>query len=152
MASDLLQNQTLIIAAVTWAITQILKVIVVLFQEKRLAWNYFFTSGGMPSSHTATVCALATAIAMTAGVGSIYFSITVVLAVIVMYDAAGVRQSVGQHSVILNRLVKELSFKATREERQKVFREFIGHTPIQVFIGAILGILIAWIAVVVSGH
>jgi len=69
-----------------------------------------------------------------------------------MYDAAGVRQSVGQHSVILNRLVKELSFKATREERQKVFREFIGHTPIQVFIGAILGILIAWIAVVVSGH
>jgi acid phosphatase family membrane protein YuiD len=152
MTSDLVHNQVLIIAAATWAITQVLKVVVILVQEKRLAWSYFVTSGGMPSSHTATVCALATAIAMTAGMGSIYFSIAVVLAVIVMYDAAGVRQSVGQHSVVLNRLVKEFSFKVTKLERQKDFREFIGHTPFQVFIGAILGILIAWIWVVVSWH
>jgi acid phosphatase family membrane protein YuiD len=152
MGSDLIHNQVLIIAAVTWAIAQILKVVVVLFQEKRLAWNYFVTSGGMPSSHTATVCALATAIAMTAGLGSVFFSISVVLAVIVMYDAAGVRQSVGKHSVVLNRLIKEMSFKFTREERQEALREFIGHTRFQVFIGAILGILIAWIWITLSGR
>jgi acid phosphatase family membrane protein YuiD len=152
MASDLTHNQVLIIAAATWAITQILKVVVILFQEKRIAWHFFVTSGGMPSSHSSTVCALATAIGMTAGMGSIYFGIAVVLAVIVMYDAAGVRQSVGQHSVVLNRLIKEMSFKVTKEERQKAFREFIGHTPLQVIIGAILGVLIAWIWIVVQGH
>jgi acid phosphatase family membrane protein YuiD len=77
--------------------------------------------------------------------GSIYFSIAVVLAIIVMYDAAGVRQSVGQHSAFLNRLVKELSFKTTRLEREEDFREFIGHTPVQVFVGALLGIFITWL-------
>lgn len=152
MFSDLAHNQILIIAACTWAITQIFKVVVILVQEKRLAWNYFVTSGGMPSSHTATVCALATSIAMLDGMGSVYFSISVVLAVIVMYDAAGVRQSVGQHSVILNRIVKEFSFKATKTEWQKDFREFIGHTPFQVFMGAVLGVFIAWVWVVISGH
>jgi uncharacterized protein len=139
------------IAAVTWAITQVLKVIVVLVQEKRIAWNFFITSGGMPSSHTATVCALATAIAMTEGMASIYFSISVVLAVIVMYDAAGVRQSVGQHSAFLNRIVKEFSFHPSKVNRGKDFREFIGHTPLQVFVGALLGVFIAWIWVVLSG-
>jgi uncharacterized protein len=152
MLSDLLSNQILVIAVCTWGITQILKVIVILIQEKRLAWSYFVTSGGMPSSHTATVCALSTSIAMTVGVSSIYFSIAVVLAVIVMYDAAGVRQSVGQHSVVLNRIVKEFSFKVPKPEREKDFREFIGHTPFQVFVGALLGIGIAWVWVILSVH
>jgi acid phosphatase family membrane protein YuiD len=150
--SNLSDNKILIISACTWAITQILKVIVILVQERRLAWNYFVTSGGMPSSHTATVCALATSIAMIVGMGSVYFAIAVVLAVIVMYDSAGVRQSVGQQSAILNRLVKELSFKASKSDRQKDLREFIGHTPFQVFIGALLGIFIAWTWVTLSGR
>jgi uncharacterized protein len=150
--SDLAHNQTLIIAAVAWTITQVLKVVVVLFQEKRIAWNYFVTSGGMPSSHSATVCALCTAIAMTVGLGSIYFSISVVLAVIVMYDAAGVRQSVGQHSAVLNRIIKEFSFHSAKVNRGQDLREFIGHTPFQVFIGAVLGILIAWSWIVLSNR
>jgi acid phosphatase family membrane protein YuiD len=142
--TELIHNQTLVIAACAWAIAQLLKVIVVLVQEKRVAWNYLVTSGGMPSSHTATVCALATAVALNYGTGSVYFSIAVVLAVIVMYDAAGVRQSVGQHSAFLNRIVKEFSYITDSTEREKVFREFIGHTPFQVIVGAVLGILIAW--------
>jgi acid phosphatase family membrane protein YuiD len=150
MGSELIHNTTLIIAAVTWAITQILKVLIVLVQEKRIAWHYFVTSGGMPSSHTSSVCALATSIAMLYGLGSVYFSIAVVLAVVVMYDAAGVRQSVGQHSAILNRIIKEFTFKTTRTEREKDFREFIGHTPFQVFVGALLGILVAWAWVTIS--
>ena len=149
--SDLWSNQVLIIAACSWAIAQILKVLVILFQERRIAWSYFVTSGGMPSSHTATVCALATAIALIYGVSSVHFSIAAVLAVIVMYDSAGVRQSVGQHSAFLNRIIKELSFKTTKTEREKVFREFIGHTPFQVFVGAALGILFAWSWIIIRG-
>jgi acid phosphatase family membrane protein YuiD len=150
LLSDLASNKILLIALCSWAIAQIFKVIVILFQEKRIAWNYFFTSGGMPSAHTATVCALATSTAMIEGMGSIVFGITAVLAVIVMYDAAGVRQSVGQHSAILNLIVKEMSTKLTKLEREKDFREFIGHTPFQVLIGALLGILVAWTWVTLS--
>ncbi len=136
---ELFRNQVLLISVVTWAITQVLKVIVILVQEKRLAWNYLFTSGGMPSAHSATVCALCTSIAMTVGVESIYFSIAAVVAVIVMYDAAGIRQSVGQQSVIINRIVRTQNVEVERD-----LREFIGHTPFQVFVGGALGILIAW--------
>ena len=143
--SDLWHNQILLISLCSWAIAQIIKVIMVLVQKKRLAWGFFVSSGGMPSSHTSTVAALATSVALTAGVGSIYFSIAAVLAVIVMYDAAGVRQSVGQHSVVLNRIIKELSFKAPSPEREKAFREFIGHTPLQVIMGALLGVAVALI-------
>jgi acid phosphatase family membrane protein YuiD len=144
MLSDLGNNKVLMISLCAWAVAQVLKVIVVLVQERRLAWNYFVTSGGMPSAHSATVCALATSVAMLDGVGSVYFSIAVVLAIIVMYDAAGVRQSVGQQSAVLNRLVREHSFKASRSDMEKDLREFIGHTPFQVFIGALLGVGIAW--------
>ena len=150
MLADFLNNKVLLISAASWVITQILKVMVILVQERRLAWNYLVTSGGMPSSHTATVCALATSIALTIGVGSIFFSIAVVLAVIVMYDAAGVRQSVGQHSAILNRMVREFSFRTSKQEREKDLREFIGHTPFQVFVGALLGIFIAWTWVILT--
>ena len=151
MFSDVGSNIVLIISAATWAITQTLKVIIILVQEKRLDWSYFVTSGGMPSSHSATVCALATSVAMTEGLASVFFSISVVLAVIVMYDAAGVRQSVGQHSAVLNRIVREFKFNSTKGLEQN-FREFIGHTPFQVFIGAILGILISWSWVTFAVH
>ena len=150
MLSDFIHNQSLILAGFTWLIAQAIKTGVILFQEKRLDWNYMISSGGMPSAHTATVCSLATSIAMTEGMGSIYFSIAAVLAIIVMYDAAGVRQSVGLHSAFLNRLVKELSFKTTRMEREEDFREFIGHTPFQVLIGAVLGILFTWLWIFLS--
>jgi uncharacterized protein len=148
--ADLLGNKILIISLCSWAIAQILKVIVVLFQEKRIVWSNLITSGGMPSAHTATVCALATSIGIIDGLGSIGFSISAILAVIVMYDAAGVRQSVGQHSAILNLIVKELSTKVTKLEREKDFREFIGHTPFQVLIGALLGIVIALVGIFIS--
>jgi uncharacterized protein len=145
MLLDLLHNQILVLAIVTWVIVQIIKTVIVLVQEKRLDWNYMIASGGMPSAHTATVCSLATSIAMIEGMRSVYFSIAVILAVIVMYDAAGVRQSVGQHSRILNRIIKEISFKTTPDERKEDFREFIGHTPFQVLIGALLGIVFTWL-------
>ena len=147
--SDLWHNQILVISLVSWAAAQIIKVIVVLVQEKRIAWNYFITSGGMPSSHSSTVTALTTAIAFQEGLGSDYFSLAAVLAVIVMYDAAGVRQSVGEHSAILNIIIKDFRLK-DRLDREKALREFIGHTPFQVIMGALLGILIATAWVLLS--
>jgi uncharacterized protein len=150
LLADFVDNQVLVISASTWAITQVLKVLVILVQERRIAWNYLVASGGMPSAHSATVCALCTSIALTLGIGTTYFSIAVVLAAIVMYDAAGVRQSVGQQSAILNRLVKEFSFRTTKLDREKDLREFIGHTPFQVFVGALLGVFIAWTWVVLT--
>ncbi len=105
----------------------------------------------MPSSHTALVCSLATAVAIIQGLNSVAFAITATLAVVVMYDAAGVRQSVSQQSVILNRIVRELMEKRPRDEVERDLREFIGHTPFQVIVGAILGIFVAWLWLTISG-
>ena len=105
----------------------------------------------MPSSHTALVCALAAAVAMMQGFGSVAFGITVILAMVVMYDAAGVRQAVSQQSVVLNRIVKELLEKRPRDEVERDLREFIGHTPFQVIAGAVLGIFVAWLWLFISG-
>jgi uncharacterized protein len=142
--SEFFNNKVLMISICGWAIAQLLKVLVVLIQEKRVVWNYFITSGGMPSSHASTVTAMTTSIAIVYGLGSVGFCISSVLAVIVMYDAAGVRQSVGQQSVIINRIVKEIQFKSPKDRMEHDLREFIGHTPFQVAMGAALGIFIAW--------
>jgi uncharacterized protein len=105
----------------------------------------------MPSSHTALVTSLATAVGVLKGFNSIEFAIATVFSGIVMYDAAGVRRAVGQQSIILNRILKEL-----REGRSKEFehdvRELIGHTPFQVFSGALLGIGIAVVWLWVRGE
>ena len=148
--ADLWHNQILLISVASWALAQIIKVVIILIQEKRVAWMFLWSSGGMPSSHTATVSSLATSIGLTQGPGSIYFSIAAVLAIIVIYDAAGVRQSVGQHSVVLNQIIKEFSFKSPRPEREKALREFIGHTPLQVTMGVLLGVAVAWTWVVLT--
>ncbi len=144
-------TNVLVISICAWAVAQLLKVLVILVRGKRLDLRYFVASGGMPSAHSAIVCALATAVAMTQGVGSVVFGIAVILALIVTYDAAGVRQSVGQQSVVLNRIVRELRFRRPIAEVERDLREFIGHTPFQVIVGAALGILVAWLWLTISG-
>ena len=104
----------------------------------------------MPSSHTALVCSLAAAVAMIQGFGSVAFGITAILAAVVMYDAAGVRQAVSRQSIILNRIVKELRERRPRDEVERELREFIGHTPFQVIAGAALGIFVAWLWLTIS--
>ena len=104
----------------------------------------------MPSAHTALVCALATAVAMMLGFNSVAFAIAAILAMVVMYDAAGVRQAVGRQSKILNRIVKELREKRPRDEVERDLREFIGHSQYQVIAGAVLGILVAWVWLILS--
>lgn len=146
---ELFSNDALWIAVAAWFIAQTTKVVLTLIWERRLDIGAFVTSGGMPSSHSAMVSALAMALALTEGLDSIVFAIAVVLAVIVMYDAAGVRQTVSRQSVILNRLVKEIFERRPFDEVERDIRELIGHTPFQVIIGCVLGVFIAWLWLVV---
>lgn len=120
---------------------QVLKVIVASVRDKRLNLSYLTTMGGMPSSHATLVCALATTVAIVYGVNSVVFAIAAFLALIVMYDAAGVRQTVSTQSTILNRILEEL-FKGNPDFQQRL-RELIGHTKFEVAAGAGLGVLVA---------
>lgn len=151
MLYEIITNKALIIPICSWAIAQLLKVLVVLIQQKQLELRYLVGSGGMPSSHSAFVSALATAVALIEGLGSVAFAISVILASVVMYDAAGVRQSVGKQSILLNRIIRELRLRRPMTEVERDLREFIGHTSFQVIVGSLLGIFIAWLWLTIAG-
>lgn len=136
-------NKALWVPATAWCIAQILKVIIESIKVKRLSFSYILTMGGMPSSHAALVCALATTVAIVYGVGSAVFAISAFFAIVVMYDAAGVRQTVSTQSTMLNRIVEEL-FKGNPEWQQRL-KELIGHTKFEVAAGALLGIVFAFL-------
>jgi len=127
---------------VPWATAQILKVIIEFIWHHKLNLRLLTSAGGMPSSHSATVCALATAVAIQEGTGSSIFAIACVLAVIVMYDAAGVRRAASIQARILNQIIDELFQGHPISETH--LRELLGHTPIEVVAGAALGIAGAW--------
>jgi len=148
---EIITNKVLIIPLCSWAIAQLLKLILVLIQKKRLDLRYLVISGGMPSSHSAIVTALATSLALSEGLGSVAFAISAILALIVMYDAAGVRQSVGKQSVVLNRIIRELRLRRPITELERDLREFIGHTSFQVIAGGVLGAVVAWLWFTVAG-
>jgi acid phosphatase family membrane protein YuiD len=145
MLYEIITNKVLVTSACSWAVAQLLKVVVTLVREKRLDLHCLLASGGMPSSHSALVGALVTSVAMLQGLSSVAFGIAAVLALIVMYDSAGVRQSVGQQSIVLIRIVQEFKSRRPIAELERDLREFLGHTPFQVIVGALIGILIAWL-------
>lgn len=135
-------NYLLVSAIVAWITAQIFKIFTGVYKDRRINLTLLlFSTGGMPSSHSATVLALATAAAIKEGVGSSIFAVTAILSIIVIIDACGVRYETGKQSKMLNKIVKEM-FTDT-EHAETHFKEFIGHTPLQVFVGAILGIVVA---------
>ncbi|MBQ5832364.1 MAG: divergent PAP2 family protein [Selenomonadales bacterium] len=138
----LLSNHILVSAVLAWASAQIIKTVLVYRKTKELDLERLFGSGGMPSSHTAFVVAMATAAAMVEGLASSTFALSFILASIVMYDAAGVRQAAGQQARVLNRLIKQLRSEHILPERE--LKELLGHTPLEVLVGAVLGFLIAY--------
>ena len=150
MLYEIITNKVLVAPLCAWAVAQLLKVFITLVKDKRLDLRYLVISGGMPSAHSALVSALATSVAIVQGLGSVAFGITAILALVVMYDAAGIRQSVGLQSVVLNRIVKELRSRRPMAELERDLREFIGHTPFQVIAGAALGIIVAWLWVTIT--
>lgn len=139
----ILGNKAITIAIISWFIAQLIKVITVIFKEKRINFKKFIDPGGMPSSHSSLVTSLVTTIAMTEGFQSNNFAISVVFAVIVMYDAAGVRRAAGKQATALNRLIEEFYLEKPRVDER--LKELLGHTPFEVLAGAILGILIAFL-------
>lgn len=139
---EILHNPVLVAAVMGWFVAQVLKTIIHLIVTKQFLLERMVGSGGMPSSHAATVCALATAAGLEFGGGSFEFAVAVILAIIVMHDARGVRRETGIQARILNEMMetfRKMGNKMTAEERLK---EFVGHTPLQVLVGALLGILI----------
>lgn len=138
---SLFDNRILLASSLAWVVAQVSKTIYELIRQRELRLSRLVSSGGMPSSHSALVTGLATATGRVMGLSSATFAITVVLASIVMYDAAGVRRAVSIQARILNQMIDE-AFQG-HPFAEKRLRELIGHTPIQVFVGGLLGIGIA---------
>lgn len=160
-------NYCLICAFVGWIVAQILKTLFVFISEKRFDAERLFGAGGMPSAHSATVCSLAIAVSRECGVDSPMFAVAAVLAIVVMYDATGVRRSSGEQARVINRIVDVLDISDIKQkeiknklkifsrkpdnfedfeeddEDMKKLKEKLGHTPLEVLGGALLGIVIA---------
>ncbi len=140
---ELVHNRIFVSAVLGWFIAQVLKTIIHLFLTKQFVAERMIGSGGMPSSHSATVCALATATGMVYGGGSFEFAIAVILAIIVMHDAMGVRRETGIQAKVINEMLEVFTNMGKKMSPEEKLKEFVGHTPLQVLAGGILGILIA---------
>ena len=119
------------------------------WRKRHYNWMVFFSTGGMPSSHSALVTSLATASGMLVGFDSGQFAVATVLALIVMYDARGVRKESGQHARIINRILREMLSGHTINEAE--LKELLGHTTIEVFVGALVGIIYTWLVLMLMG-
>jgi hypothetical protein len=143
MLSDWLSNRTLWVPLTVWAGVQVWKFLFVLIFKRQFNLRLLWAAGGMPSSHSALVSALAISVGITVGFGSPLFAVSTVLAMVVMYDAAGIRQAAGKQAQKINLIVEELlSGHPLNEER---LRELLGHTPLQVAVGAVIGVLAGWL-------
>ena len=142
---DLLNNRWLWTAVLASTSAQVIKVLLVLLITRRWRPEVFAETGGMPSSHSAMVTSLATGVGLTQGFSSPLFAATAVFALIVMYDATGVRHSSGQQARLLNELIEELRAVVREGFAPMPLRVLMGHTYLEVLVGSLLGILIGWL-------
>ena len=155
--ADILSNRILVCGVLGWAVAQILKTLIYAMLNNEFRLERMFGDGGMPSAHSATVSSMATAAAIVYGFGSFEFAISVMLAIIVMHDAMGVRMETGKQGKVLNEMIDFLrteGFVEAFKKNDKMYefweaslKEFVGHTPIQVAAGCILGIVLACVTV-----
>jgi hypothetical protein len=141
---QIVRNKIFLTVLSSWVIAQSLKVIIGFFIQKKVDFRWFVGTGGMPSSHTAGASCLATAIGLAYGFDSVHFALAASFAIVVMFDAQGVRRATGRQARILNKIMDDIYWKGKIQEGQ--LRELIGHTPIEVIAGFFLGIIIAFIA------
>lgn len=134
-------NRILLISVAAWAAAQVMKLIVAAAVYHKFDITYLTTGGGMPSSHSALVCACAASTAFVTGLDSPVFAVAAVMAFIVMYDAAHVRLETGKQAKVLNQLMRNLG-ESRPETFEEDLKELIGHTPFQVAVGAVLGVAI----------
>ncbi|MCM3388194.1 divergent PAP2 family protein [Ureibacillus chungkukjangi] len=148
----LLQNTPILLSIFSILFAQFVKVPIHLIATKKLDWSLMTSTGGMPSSHSAAVTSLATAVGFETGMDSPIFAVAAMFAAIVMYDATGVRWQAGQHAVIINRIRNELTVffnevkhwpEKNEDEKIKELKTLLGHKPSEVFMGALTGILVS---------
>lgn len=138
----LAKNDILISSIIAWMVAQIIKTILNIIEMKKFDPERLVGAGGMPSSHSATVCALVMSVGLRYGLDTYEFAMAAVFAIVVMYDAINVRQEAGKHAKWINLI------NATMDPNiriDKKFKEYLGHTPLQVLVGAIIGCGIAWL-------
>ena len=124
---------------------QVYKFVIYFIVNKQFNFKRLFQTGGMPSSHSSFMMAMTTSVGLLAGFGSVSFAIALTVTLVVMYDAAGLRRAVGRQASVLNQIVAEIFSEHPHLSSQK-FKELLGHTPVEVFIGALLGVTVAiWI-------
>ncbi len=140
--AGLAQNNYLVAAFIAWFIAQLSKFVLSLVFNRALDFKLFVSSGGMPSSHSAFVMALTAAIGFNKGWDAPLTAVALIFSLVVMYDAAGVRRAAGKQAEILNKLIFES--KSNRQVTEQRLKELIGHTPIEVITGALLGVIIAY--------
>ncbi|HOY10900.1 MAG TPA: divergent PAP2 family protein [Candidatus Omnitrophota bacterium] len=141
LIKEIFRNKILVITLTVWALAQCIKVFLGVIRERRFNFRWFIGTGGMPSSHAAGATALATTIGMERGFDSVIFALSAVFALVTMFDAQGVRRATGQQAEILNRILEDIYWRGKIETNRLV--ELIGHTPIQVCIGSIIGCLMS---------
>lgn len=136
---DFLTNPFLITSVSSWFIAQLIKTIIYAIINKKIDLTWMFSDGAMPSGHSATVSSLAVYSALACGTGSFQFAVTAILAIIVCHDATGVRRETGKQAVLLNELIKAFEVLSTEKLPEVKLKEFVGHTPIQVLAGILVG-------------
>lgn len=137
---DLISNKFFIVGLSSWAIAQVLKTIIHTAIYKKLEWERLFGDGGMPSGHSATVTSVAAMSALVFGLGSFEFAIAATLAIIVCHDAMGVRRETGKQATIIIEMMELLEAMTKKDLPEAKLKEFVGHTPLQVGAGIIIGI------------
>jgi acid phosphatase family membrane protein YuiD len=140
---DLFYNRVFMAAVTGWLVAQVLKTVIHMWFNRKFVAERLIGSGGMPSSHSATVCALVTAAGFEYGGGSFQFAMAAIFAIIVMYDAMGVRRETGIQAKVLNEMMEMFIHMGKEMSVEDKLKEFVGHTPLQVLMGALLGIGIA---------
>ena len=144
----LFSNTVLIAALIAWSIAQVVKLPLHYLLKREWDWSLLMSAGGMPSSHSALVVAVTHAIGLTLGFSSPLYALALVLAMIVLYDATGVRRQAGEHARVINAIVSDLVAGHPLKEEQ--LKELIGHTPGEVIAGATLGLVVAQITAMVA--
>ncbi len=136
-------NRIIDVVFIAWFIAQFYKVLSAIIVDKKLDFKRFWGTGGMPSSHSSTVTSLATSIAIVEGMSGSFFAISVIFSGIVMYDAAGIRRAAGKQAGVLNKILEKLTQKIEEKIHDDNLKELLGHTPFEVLIGALLGIVVS---------
>ncbi|MBC8436644.1 MAG: divergent PAP2 family protein [Candidatus Omnitrophica bacterium] len=138
------RNKIFMTTLAAWVIAQTIKVTIGVIRQKRFDFRWFVGTGGMPSSHVAGASCLATTVGFNYGFSSVYFALAASFALVVMFDAQGVRRASGKQAHILNKITEDIYWQGRIDEGR--LRELIGHTPVEVIVGFILGVAIAFIA------